>query len=402
MRFIKQLSVQGLLSFPPDMEPLDLKPLNILIGPNGSGKSNLIEVFELLSSAPTDFADTLRKGGGINEWLWKGTKNSRYANLKLITDFGSVGHLFRKKKPLVYCLDFDSVINRVEIRRESIEFEGINSPHGILYNNVEGNSRIRTDSDHPVGLKLKDNLDFRVLKDIESNKSILSQIKDPFNYPEVFELGNYFDEMVIFRDWTFGRDSPPRRVHPPDLPTDRLLPSCENLAHILGELILNDSAFERFNKLLKRFLPNFKRITPGLSGGGVQFFLHETGLDTPIPATRISDGTLRFLAIIATLLVPKPPTLVCIDEPELGLHPDAVALIGELLIEASKRMQLIVTTHSDVLVSAMDLYPENIITCERWGAGTVFQRLDANSLKKWLKEYSLGELWQMGELGANP
>lgn len=402
MPFIKQLSVQGLLSFSPEMEPLELKPLNILIGPNGSGKSNLIEVFELLRSTPTDLAATFRKGGGINEWLWKGSKFSRYAKLKLITDIVIHHPFLRKENPLVYCLDFDSIINRVEILRETIEFEGINSPHSILYNNVEGASKIRTDPDSPFSINLKDSPDFKVLNDIESNKSILSQIKDPFNYPEVFDLGNSFDKIVIFRDWSFGRYSPVRIAQPADLATDRLLPGSENLAHILDQLILDNSTYKRLNSILKRFLPNFERITTSVVGGGVQFFLHETDLDAPIPSTRISDGTLRFLAIISILLNPNPPPLVCIEEPELGLHPDAVSLIGELLIEASERMQIIVTTHSDALVTAMDLYPENIVTCERLGTGTVFQRLDANSLKKWLEDYTLGDLWRIGYLGANP
>ena len=71
----------------------------------------------------------------------------------------------------------------------------------------------------------------------------------------------------------------------------------------------------------------------------MQFYLHETGFTAPIPATRLSDGTIRFVALLATLLTPSPPPLVCIEEPELGLHPDAVALLADLLIEASDRMQ---------------------------------------------------------------
>ena len=99
---------------------------------------------------------------------------------------------------------------------------------------------------------------------------------------------------------------------------------------------------------------------------------------------------------------PSPPPLVCIEEPELGLHPDAVALLADLLVEASERMQLIVTTHSDALISELTNQPEAVVTCERPGDGTVLRRLDRESLRGWLDDYRLGDLWRMGQLGANP
>jgi predicted ATPase len=92
---------------------------------------------------------------------------------------------------------------------------------------------------------------------------------------------------------------------------------------------------------------------------------------------------------------------VCIEEPELGLHPDAVALLGELLTESAKRMQIIVTTHSDSLISALSGDPDTVIACERFGAGTMLSRLDPERLAYWLERYRLGDLWRMGELGAN-
>ena len=139
-----------------------------------------------------------------------------------------------------------------------------------------------------------------------------------------------------------------------------------------------------------------------VTGGTVQFYIHEASFDSPIPATRLSDGTIRFMAILATLLAPHPPPLVCIEEPELGLHPDAVALIGELLIQASDRMQLVVTTHSESIVSALTSAPDAVVACERPGEATELRRLDPDKLTSWLDDYSLGDLWIMGELGANP
>jgi predicted ATPase len=179
-----------------------------------------------------------------------------------------------------------------------------------------------------------------------------------------------------------------------------LLPDARNLALLLNQI--EHKGGRRFNELLKRFFPRFERMSTLVSGGTVQFYLHEPGFDSPVPPTRLSDGTIRYLALLATLLSPSPPPLVCIEEPELGLHPDAVALIGELLIEASDRMQLIVTTHSDALVSALTNQPDAVVACERPGATTTLRRLDRKKLATWLDDYRLGDLWRMGELGANP
>ena len=83
------------------------------------------------------------------------------------------------------------------------------------------------------------------------------------------------------------------------------------------------------------------------------------------------------------------------------MHPDILSTIAELLIEASQRMQLIVTTHSDVLVSALSEVPESVLVCERDAQGTHLKRLKQEQLKEWLEDYSLGEIWRMGEIGGN-
>jgi predicted ATPase len=155
------------------------------------------------------------------------------------------------------------------------------------------------------------------------------------------------------------------------------------------------------NRRLKRFLPRFERLSARVSGGTILLYLHEEGPGNPIPATRVSDGTLRFIALLLDLMASPPPTLVCIEEPELGLHPDALSLVAELLVEASERTQLIVTTHSDALVSALTDHLESVLVCEHRG-GTELVRLESERLKHWLDKYRLGDLWRMGELGGNP
>ena len=180
-----------------------------------------------------------------------------------------------------------------------------------------------------------------------------------------------------------------------------MLPDCRNLALVLNQIDHADGS-ARLNSLLRRFFPRFDRLTTRVLGGSVQFYVHESGFDASIPATRLSDGTIRFIAILAALLATNPPPLLCIEEPELGLHPDALAILGELLVEASERMQLIVTTHSDALVSALTNHADAVVACERPGAATQLRRLDPERLAHWLQEYQLGDLWRIGELGANP
>jgi predicted ATPase len=110
---------------------------------------------------------------------------------------------------------------------------------------------------------------------------------------------------------------------------------------------------------------------------------------------------LRWISLLAILLDPQPPPLVCIEEPELGLHPDLLPKLADLLREASQRMQLVITTHSDVLVDALTDTPESVIVCEKENGATTMRRLDRKDLSKWLEKYSLGQLWRSGQVGGN-
>lgn len=108
----------------------------------------------------------------------------------------------------------------------------------------------------------------------------------------------------------------------------------------------------------------------------------------------------HYLSLLAILFDPDPPPLICIEDPELGLHPDLLPKLADLLKDASQRTQLIVTTHSDILVSAMTDMPEVVVVCEKHDGRTVMKRLEREDLKEWLKRYRLGDLWTRGELGG--
>ncbi len=134
----------------------------------------------------------------------------------------------------------------------------------------------------------------------------------------------------------------------------------------------------------------------------MQAYMLETGLREPLSATRLSDGTLKFLCLLAVLLNPDAPPLICIEEPEVGLHPDAIRIVAQALVEASERTQLIVTTHSEALIDALSDRPEDVLVCERdFDNGTQFRRLNKERLSGWLERYTLGALWRNGELGGN-
>ena len=135
-----------------------------------------------------------------------------------------------------------------------------------------------------------------------------------------------------------------------------------------------------------------------VEGGTVQVFFTEG--DWTVPATRLSDGTLRYLCLLAILCDPTPPRLICLEEPELGLHPDLLPKVADLLKAASERTQLIVTTHSDIIVDALSDTPESVVVCSKVDGQTRMERLDPAALAEWLKRYRLGQLWLKGEIGG--
>ena len=401
MKFVKSIKLDGLLSFAPGSPAFELEPLNVLIGPNGVGKSNVIETFELLRSMPTNFADAIRDGGGAGEWLWKGRTPSGSAVIDCVIS----GSATPTGRDLRYTLKFTNIDQRVEVLDEAIEetepFKEHPQPY-FYYRFQEGNPVINVRQTDNGDLENNTAHRTRFLKrqDLLPDQSVLAQREDPDLYPEVTWLGRAFGNILTFREWTFGRYGPLRQSQPANLRQNYLLPGNQNLGLVLNRLQYQGST--RFDRILKRFLHRYESVLTPVSGGFIQFSLREAGLDIPIPAIRLSDGTVRFIALLAILLDPSPPPLVCIEAPELGLHPDAVALLGELLIEASDRMQLVVTTHSDALVSALSDRPHAVVACEWSDRGTELIRLDPQQLGHWLESYQLGDVWRMGALGANP
>ena len=118
------------------------------------------------------------------------------------------------------------------------------------------------------------------------------------------------------------------------------------------------------------------------------------------PARRLSDGNLRFLCLLAILLDPTPRSLVVIEEPELGLHPDILPTIRDLMVEACETRQLIITTHSTQLVDAMTDYADSVLICEKEEGNTCLTRLSQEEIEKWREHEGLGGMWMSGHIGG--
>lgn len=215
------------------------------------------------------------------------------------------------------------------------------------------------------------------------------------------EFAEKIERFAFFRDWVFGSTSEVRGVQPVGLDSYRLASDSSNLAQVLkawrdrGE----QTVFDQLIKQLRKFYEPVKDVDTELLGTHLRLMIKEDGLNSRTPAERLSDGTLRWLMLLIILLDPTPPPVICLDEPELGLHPDAIHTLADLLVEASTRTQLIVTTHSDALLDAFTDTPEVVCVCEKVEGSTVIRRLDKEQLKVWLKDYSLGHLWMSGEIG---
>jgi predicted ATPase len=398
-KLLNSIQLKGFLSFSPKSEPIELTNLNVLIGPNGVGKTNFIEAMELLHATPVDFSGAIRMGGLPSDWIWHGKEMSPTARIE--TRLSPVN----STPELRYGIEFTDSGGRLEIVDEVLEKTEKDDPtqkdvwfyyryqHGRPAINV-----VQTVSDEVA----KRTYEQRTLKreTIDPQQSILSQKKDWELYPEVTATGSRFKGIQIFREWGFGRSAALRSPQPANLPTDVLLPQLVNLGLVLNDLE-HRPGWSRFNELMCKFLPRYTRLSTKVSAGSVQIYLHEDGLSVPVPATRLSDGTLRFLALLAILLNPESATLICVEEPELGLHPDALFLLAELLVEASAKTQVIVTTHSDALVSELTEHAESVLVCDYGETGTELRRLDSTKLTFWLDKYRLGEVWRLGKIGGN-
>ena len=391
---IQRLKISGMLSFGPEGIDLPMEPLNVLIGPNGSGKSNFIEALALLQAAPHDLSAPVRRMGGISEWLWKGEGTCDAAAVDAVIRYPS------SSIPLLHAIRIGQQGERFEVEYESIEDEHHISDETLFdfYYLFQGESpSIKDFSDDLAGQRRIRTLDPKM---VLPDASILSQREDPDRYPELWWLQRQYRKIRLYRNWEFGPDAGLRRSPRADEPSTFLTERGENLPLVLSRF--RGDQRQAFVKSLQQLYDGIEDFQVEVGGGRAELFVVERGAgERYIPASRLSDGTLRYMALAAILLDPEPPPLVVIEEPELGLHPDITLEIGRMLVKASQRTQLVVTTHSKDLVDALSDYPSSVVVCEKYDGESVFERLEPKHLAEWLERYSLGKLWSAGDLGGN-
>jgi len=392
---IHRLKVAGLLSFGPEGIDLPLQPLNVLIGPNGSGKSNLLEVLALLRAAPNDLPAPIKELCGVEEWLWKAppaattTSAMNAATIDAVIESPPDGQM-----PVRHVLEITRHGARFEVVDERIENErpqhGKPDPYffyryqrGVPVINDPETRGLRRDS-------------------VKPEKSILSQIKDPERYPVLGWLQEQYERIRLYRDWTFGPSAPLRRLQSSHGRSDILNDGADNLTLVLSNILPRTES--RLVDALRQLYEGVDGIYLTVRDGNLLLSLKESG-GRLVTTARLSDGTLRYLTLLSILLHPAPPPLVAIEEPELGLHPDLIPEIAELLVAASERMQLVVTTHSRMLVDALTEHPSSVVVCTKENGESQFERLDEAHLKQWLEHFggsaTLGDLWSSGDIGGN-
>ena len=377
--FIQSLHLKDFLSFQ-DVE-IELGPVNVLIGPNGSGKSNVINAIDFLRHCPDDLSSFVLNDGGAEQWI-RWAPEVKSASMLVTT--------YANPLSLNYSLSF-----RAENRAPRVESENLN----IVF--PDGTEFLRTENEFSWGelqAVVRPSVDPTKLRPFQA---FLSQYRSPSS-DHVTQLSEDLERIRIYRSFDTTRGNGLRNgVYTTGAADPRLSSSGSNLAYALHELDIQER-LSAVNEFLAEFAPHYTGIKPRWVNGAWTLQLREAGLDRPTPTERISDGTLKFLCLLAILLDPAPPPLICIDEPEAGLHPDAIALVSRAMEDAAERTQLIVTTHSEALVSRFSDRPEAVVVCEKNAENaTTLKRQSRDELKIWLEEFSLGSLWQRGVLGGN-
>jgi predicted ATPase len=335
-----------------------------------------LELIDLMRSTASDTNAIFTRGGGVNEWIWKGASDNT-ANLALTIseeDGAEIRH----------SLKFTSNEHRFMILGEKIDSPISETDY---YDYAEGKYTIN--GEEPYSKKI-----------LQSNKSVLVQYLPHSEIYAQFEyLEKTYKNIGIYRNWTFGQNAAIRKPQPADLRTDKLESDFTNLGLVLSRIRREPKVKKNLIYQLQHFYQGVTDYDIAIEGGYVQILFFEG--DYTIPASRLSDGTLRYLCLLAILLDPKPPIMVCLEEPELGLHPDILPQLTDLLIEASERTQLVITTHSDVIVDALTDHPDAILVCEKYEGQTSIHRLESEKIKPWLEDYRLGDLWSKGQIGGN-
>lgn len=396
--FLKQLRLGNFLSFGPDSPLMEFGALNLVIGPNGSGKSNLGTAIEFLRRIPLGFVNTFQRMGDPADLLWKGKRDGGAGILAMFVN--------EHGRNVLYHVTFDLQNGGLQLTGENVELrltgekverlavtyfsEPANDPDRLAYVNDGKAAKLRAP---------KSALQRELAGKITTGDTVLVQIKAPGAFPEIGFLQDNIPLIRLFRRWTLGPTSPLHDLARADDRGDFLSEDLDNLPNVLSWLARNVPLKRQILKYLGDVGQGLEDYAISALGGRVGLYVQEG--DWTVSATRMSDGTLKFLALVAILLHPTPPPLLFLEEPELGLHPDMIPTLAELLRDAAGRTQLIVTTHSRDLIDCFTDTPEVVLVCEKQDGQTHIGPAHAPGMDAILQQTTLGTMWAEGHIGGN-
>lgn len=362
---IKKLSIEGFESIR-ELEEFELRNLNVLVGANGSGKSNFVQFFSMLMEmAAGNFQKFIMVRGGSDSFLYNGPKVTE--NIKARLEFNS--HSDYSRGSNFYKFELTPTAQETYLIHEERKYVTTN---WWPYGSPSEESR---------------------LKEFKDERS---ENDDRFRGVGYFVYESISNWMVYhFHDT--GEKSPMRRS---EIIQDnkKLRTNASNIAPFLYKMSVQNSMVEHYREIVKAvqlvipFFDDFL-LEPEKKGAAEKVALSwkQKGSDFPMQAYHLSDGSIRFICLATALLQPSPPSTIIIDEPELGLHPEAIRILGELIRDCSKRTQVIVATQSPLLLDQFEV--EDIVVVKREDGQSTFNRLDRNEFDVWLEDYSVGELW---------
>ncbi len=364
------LTIKGFKSIE-NLEDFRLANLNVFIGGNGAGKSNLIDFFRLLRAmmelplpglARASLKTFIADSGDSDDFLFNGPKTTEQIEIK--TMFGPNGYRFK----LVPTRDVTFIIIDEERYHES---------------DLNGWRKMGSGQTRPELLKDKDR------SDASGGRNVAYCIYEAISSWQIYH----------FHDTS--KASSMRRFETID-DCDYLRFDASNIAPYLFYLKNDEKAvYSQIMDTIRLVAPFFDNfILKPNKNEKVRLRWKHKGSDYPLKPQHLSDGTLRFICLTTALLQPDPPSTMIIDEPELGLHPYAIDILAELILAASKKFQLIVSTQSPLLVDCFE--PKDVVVVNRRKGASVFERLDKEDLSSWLEDYSLGELWRKNIFDGGP
>ncbi len=393
---IQKLKVEGFRS----LRDVTWEPgkLNVIIGPNGSGKSNLLRALILLQkSAQGDLPGEILRAGGIAPLLWDGQVQEMSWSVK--TD--PVGAMRdRLREALTYELRLRQLGggSSYRVEREMLANYYLKDRGQV----AEPKKFLERTPNHAVTFDPQERKLAAHEGSIPDDQTLLPLVAGPFSNPVLAGFRSTLSEWSIYHDIHVNQGATIRQAAVTRMDR-RVAADGQNLIPVLHTLYTGNRDFKRSidDAMRAAFSGDYEELVfPPAADQRVQLRVRWRSLRTEQSAADLSDGTIRFLLLLAILASPTPSELIAIDEPEIGLHPSMLPILAEHAAEAAEHTQVIITTHSTQLLDAFsEMQPTT--TVARWQDGaTSLGIVDRDELARWLQTYSLGALFRTGELEA--